>query len=392
MHAALADGDTDTAVTLLDTHEPQPRDQGEATLRIRTLLAAGRHDAAASAAIEALDEFEEDDDFCAGVLAYVHATGGPRINDPAVGNALRVATENFVAHVPGHPAFHAVQADVEHLAELLGQQLTDRRRTLTVGRWLVRTGRLPLGMLAASVGVDYVSMSVGRADFGGHHPDPAGHAAEVEAAISALDANVLADTSTVATAVVAEIWPSIRNAFRTVAVTESALADIIRAAELQPFEPALSIFADADGRLYHRERDAPEQQEHSRLFGEVARVARLCLSLPFSSSTRLPPEWSSLRMDPWVSAIEIAHSTGRALVCDDYSTRLLAASVGVTTFSIYALIDALETTGKLGVVDAEQHRLAILGVGSVGLPVTDKRGAPAIRRRRCACSRTPRPG
>jgi tetratricopeptide (TPR) repeat protein len=380
MGVALHDGETDTVAGLLDTPDLRPEDRSQVGVYLRALIATGRHDEAATAALHALDDFEDDDDFCAGILAFVHATGGRRIQDDAVGDALRVATEDFLSRAPDHPAFHAISTDdMESVVNMLGEQLANRRRVLTIGRWRVRTGRLPLGMLAATVGVDYVEMSIDRASFSrGHHPSPEGHAGEIEAAIAALDGSVIVDTTAIATATAAGLWPTVRGAFQDLAVTEPAIADIVRAAEMQEFRGGESIQADAAGQLVHYESDAAELDRRAERIAEVVRAARTCRSLPFSSASVLPELSTAPRTDPWISAIEIAHHTGLPLLCDDFSTRTLAASVGVKCFSLYAILDALAASDRLDdPSEAERHRRALLQSGSIGLPMTEERAGSA---------------
>jgi hypothetical protein len=366
----LNDGDTTAAAQLIDARNLSPRDQRETLLRLRALLAAGRHDDAAQAAVDALDVFEDDDDFCAGVLAFVHATGGPRINDPAIGTALRDTTAAFIERTPDHPAFRAIPADPEAFAEMAREQLSNRRRALTIGRWLVRNGRFPLGMLAYAVGVDYTDISIERSLFSrGHHPDPRAHQREVDAAIVALNSDIIVDITAIATSVAAESWPAVRNAFRTISVTEPALGDIIREHEFARFASPSSVHIDPAGNLFHQERPDAAHQQRTDLLLRIVNVSRRCPRLPFTTTTIVPADWSNPRTDPWVSTIEIAHSTGRPLLCDDYSTRITANAHGITTFGLHALIDALQATDRLDTQTAQQHRLNLLAHGSVGLPI-----------------------
>lgn len=379
MSVALHDGEIDAVAGLLDTPDLRPADRSQVSVHLRGLIAVGRHDEAATAALQALEDFDDDDDFCAGILAFVHATGGQRIRDDAVGDALRVATEDFLSRAPDHPAFHAVSTDdIESLVNMLSAQLANRRRVLTTGRWRVRTGRLPLGMLAATIGVDYVEMSIDRGHFSrGHHPSPEGHAGETEAAIAALDGTIIVDTTAIATATAAGLWPTVRGAFQDLAVTEPATADIVRASEMQEFRGGESIQADAAGQLVHYESDAAELDRRAERIAEVARAARTCRALPFSSTSVLPELSTAPWTDPWISAIEIAHHTGLPLLCDDFSTRTLAASVGVKCFGLYALVDALAANDRLDPPEAECHRRALLHSGSIGLPLTEVRADSA---------------
>lgn len=375
---ALEHGDSDVAARALG-HAGEVSSQSESLLAIRTFHAVDDFKSAVEVAIEALETFEDDDDFCASVLAFVHSISGPNLDDEAVGSLLQEATSRFLERAPDHPTFHAVEADTDALVELMRPQLEGKRELLTMGRWLVRAGRLPLGMLGDNARVGYVRMCLGRADTSrGHNPNPTDHEIEIQAAEEALDGDVIVDLTAIATSQSADVWPIIRGAFRSVSVTDQTRDAANREAELARFESPTRIRTTEHGDLAFHERGESELGEYADSVLRLAQTTRSCRQLHFSGSIALPESWATDINLPWVSAIETSLGTGRSLLCDDYSTRTVALGHGAQTFGLVALVDALQRRGRLSADQAEHARVGLLGAGSVGLPLTAERVAKVM--------------
>jgi tetratricopeptide (TPR) repeat protein len=375
----LDSGRAAEAAALLDSSHADPRDQADVFVHLRALHAVGRHVDATRAALEAMDRWDEDNDFCAAVLAFAHSTSGPSLQDEQVGLALRNATEAFLNRAPHHPGFHAVPGDFDSLIETLIGQLKPRREMITVLRWLSRSGRYPLGLVAHSTGISYSELTLDRGMFSrSHNPTEDGHNVERQIALSALDGEIIADLSAVSTSVRAELWGVVRGAFVSVDLTSAALTDALRSVELAKLGSRTSVSTDPHGNLVPREISASEQADRIDLHEALSKVAAQCRCISYSQPAVLPVDWVGSGFDPWVSSIELGHSTGKAVLIDDYSTRVLAASLGVSCFGLYALIDALVLKGKLDQELAETFRSRMLRLGSVGLPAAEERVTRAM--------------
>jgi hypothetical protein len=212
---------------------------------------------------------------------------------------------------------------------------------------LVRQGRLPLGLLAASRGRPYAQALIQRAcgPIVAMTADPVRFDREIAAARAALNHSVVVETSALTTAtLLPDRWPALRAAFAELVAPRNVLHDIqITGAELRRDPDSLSwIGFDPDQDVLTLTEPSPHQTSgFITRITEIDAAARDLVAVDTPARDVFPDRGGLGDREAWVSPLETAAQTGKPLWSDDVVVRELAAGQGIPAFSTLALLHVL---------------------------------------------------
>lgn len=228
------------------------------------------------------------------------------------------------------------------LAQVIRAHLVPHAGSLDRAAQLVRSGKLPLGALAAAASRSYTTMLIEQS-CGLLYAISEDHevlAREVAVAKATINGEVVAEASTLAViTLLAERAPMLLSAFTAVRLPRPVLADI---------EVAWSDLTRAPGWShsvrYDAERDAlvirpislPQHQYLYRRIVEIDKVARNLVITDLAETGS-----SSDAHQAWLAAIDLAAEQQLPLWSDDVAIRSTAAGKGVAVFGTWALLTAL---------------------------------------------------
>lgn len=230
----------------------------------------------------------------------------------------------------------------------------EARRELTSK---IVVGELPLGVLAAAVSRTYAEVILNRGVdiIPARHPDPAEHAACIQAAREALDTDVVIDTTAlvVTRLLGADHQGRAHGAFRLLTV-DNILADARAARQMLNANTRAHLFWDdlaQTPRLIEADERATAAlaAAAAALVNDIERVRRL------PPTTPQDPRAQGAFFSPWFPLIDLARSQHATLWSDDTALRTLARAEGMPAFSTPAVLQLLVENGTVS--DQQRHEI-----------------------------------
>ncbi|MFD8495810.1 DUF4365 domain-containing protein [Amycolatopsis sp. NPDC059657] len=306
-------------------------------------------------ALDSLTRWPDDPEVGAQILTTLMHAGGRRTPDgrpvlPDLDEAgqqrFQDALRDYVTRYPDGP-IREINIDGLNFAEMMRAQLAPRTEQDRLLVCLVRQARLPLGLLAASRGRPYAQALIQRAcgPIVAMTVDPVRFDREIAAARTALNQSVVVETSALTTATLLPgRWPALRAVFAEVVVPRNVLQDIqVSGAELRRDPDSLSwIGFDPDqDALTLTEASQDQTSECISRITDIDAAARDLVAVDTPTREVFPDRGGLGDREVWVSPLETAAQTGKALWSDDVVVRELAAGQGIPAFSTLALIHVL---------------------------------------------------
>lgn len=263
-----------------------------------------------------------------------------------------------------------VPDDPQELIEALRPYLEPQAQRMEEWRSKVRKG-WPYGMLAVAAGRPYTMALAQRAagflPIASPHPDVI--KAERGAAAETLDKPVVADLSVLTTAwYIRERWPQMLGSFTRVELTPESKRDAADAASSMQAPSSGTLGWDVNlGRPVLQDSDPKQQgqlETHVRWINEAASSLSL-RSYPSGSEIAQNAE----RLGAWMTSVEAAKAAGLPLWADDVGLRTLARNEGIISFGTTALLQALESRGRLSWSDQASSLETLRNQFCVDLPL-----------------------
>lgn len=306
-------------------------------------------------ALDSLTRWPDDPEVGAQILATLMHAGGRRTPDsrpilPDLDEAGRQrfqdALRDYTTRYPDGP-IRTIKIDGLNFAEMMRAQLAPHAEQDRLLVSLVRQGRLPLGMLAASRGRPYAQALIQRAcgPIVVTTLDPVRFDREIAAARAALNQSVVVETSALTTATLLPArWPALRAVFAELVVPRNVLQDIqITGAELRRDPDSLSwIGFDPDQDVLTLTE--PSQHQTSESIGRITDIdaaVRDLVAVDTPAREIFPDRGGWGDREVWVGPLELAAQTGKTLWSDDVVVRELATGQGIPAFSTLALMHVL---------------------------------------------------
>jgi tetratricopeptide (TPR) repeat protein len=306
-------------------------------------------------ALDSLTRWPDDPEVGAQILTTLMHAGGRRTPDgrpvlpdlDAAGQQrFQDALQDYTARHPDGP-IRTIAIDGLNFAEMMRAQLAPHAEQDRLLVSLVRQGRLPLGMLAASRGRPYAQALVQHAcgPIVAMTLDPGRFDREIAAVRASLNQSVVVETSTLTTATLLPArWPALRAVFAELVVPRNVLHDIqITGAELRRDPDSLSwIGFDPDQDVLTL-TEASQHQTSGFItrITEIDAAARDLVAVDTPARDAFPDRGGFGDREVWVSPLETAAQTGKALWSDDVVVREVAAGQGIPAFSSLALLHVL---------------------------------------------------
>lgn len=306
-------------------------------------------------ALDSLDRWSDDFEVCAQVLATLMHASGRRTPDgrpilPELDEAGQQRLQDaLLLHTTRHPdgPIRAINIDGLNFAEMIRAHLAPRAEQDRLLLSLVRQGRLPLGLVAASRARPYAQALIQRAcgPLVAMTVDPSRFHWEIAAATASLNQSVVVETSALTTAtLLPDRWPSLRAAFAELVAPRNVLHDIqATGAELRRDPDSVSwIGFDPDqSTLTVTEHSEQQAGEFIARIADVDAAARDLVAVDTPARDVFPDRGGLGDREVWVSSLETAAQTGKALWSDDVVVRELAVERGIPSFSTLALLHVL---------------------------------------------------
>lgn len=306
-------------------------------------------------ALDSLARWPDDPEVGAQILGTLMHAGGRHTPDgrsilPDLDEAglqrFQDAIRDFTTRYPDGP-IRAIAIDGLNFAEMIRTQLAPHAEQDRLLVSLVRQGRLPLGLLAASRGRPYAQALIQRAcgPIVAMTVDPVRFDREIAAARAAVNQSVVVETSalTIAT-LLPDRWPALRAVFTELVMPRNVLHDIqITGAELRRDPDSLSwIGFDPDQDVLTLTEPSPHQtSEFITRITEIDAAARDLVAVATPARDVFPDRGGLGDREVWVSPLETAAQSGKPLWSDDVVVRELAAEQDIPAFSTLALLHVL---------------------------------------------------
>ncbi|VVJ18337.1 Uncharacterised protein [Amycolatopsis camponoti] len=306
-------------------------------------------------ALDSLTRWPDDGDIGAQILTTLMHAGGRRTPDghpvlPDLDEAgvqrFQDALQDYLTRYPDGP-IRAINIDGLNFAEMMRAQLAPRAEQDRLLVSLVRQGRLPLGLLTASRSRPYAQALIQRAcgPIVAMTLDSGQFDREIAAARTALNQSVVVETSALVIATLLPArWPALRAAFAEVVAPRNVLQDIqVTGAELRRDPDSLAwVGFDSDqGVLTLTEASQDQASDFISRINDIEAAARDLVAVDTPAREVFPDRGGLGDREVWVSPLEMAAQTGKALWSDDVVVRELAAGQGIPAFSTLALVHVL---------------------------------------------------
>jgi hypothetical protein len=261
--------------------------------------------------------------------------------EPDILARFQAEIQNYAQRYPDGPVQMLDLQDVD-LTQVIRAQLVPHAGSLDRAAEQVRSGKLPLGALAAAANRSYATMLIEQSS-GPLYAVSADHEVftrELAAAKQAVNGEVVAEASTLALiTMLPERAPVLLSAFTTVRLPRPTLVDLETAWSDLTRDPGswYSIGYDPERDvLVSRTLSLPE---HQRLYRRITEIDQLARTLTITDLTETPP--SPDAHQPWLAAVDLSAQRRLPLWSDDIAIRSIAASKGVATFGTWALLSLL---------------------------------------------------
>jgi hypothetical protein len=331
-----------------------------------------------TAAMDFIDRWPDGREVSTEILTVIMDLGGQQLPDgrpvlPELGPAslvrFQVLLRAYALRYPDGP-FKMIDVGETDLVQVIRAQLVPHAGTLDGAADLVRSGKLPLGALAAAAARPYATMLVEQSCGIQYAVTADGEtsAREISAARQALGREVVIETSSLAVvALFPDRWPVLRSAFASIRLPRPALVDIDAARSDLARAPGFSFSISYDSErdvLVRREISLAGHQRLHRRIIEIDRAARqlLITDLPTAPETPDPHQ-------AWLTAIRLAEERHLPLWSDDVAVRAIAASRGIPVFATYALLTALREADLIPDT-TQQDALTLARACVVDLPLS----------------------
>jgi tetratricopeptide (TPR) repeat protein len=334
-------------------------------------------------ALDFVDRWHDDPEVAGFIFSVIVDLGSQHLPDgravlpdldPAMLARFQAELLSYAQRYPDGP----VKMTELHGADLtlvIRAQLIPHAGSLDRAAELVRSGKLPLGALAAAANRSYATMLIEHS-CGPLYAVSADHevfAREQAAAKAAINGEVVAEASTLAMiTLLPERAPVLLSAFTAVRLPRPALADI---------EVAWSDLTRAPGSSYSVSYDPEhdmlvswvvsltEHQQMYRRITEIDKVARTLVLTDLAQAASSPDAHQA-----WLAAVDLAAERQLPLWSDDVAIRSIAAGKGVATFGTWALLIALVEAGL--VPDTRTaDALALANQGVTKLPKANRKAS-----------------
>ncbi len=232
-----------------------------------------------------------------------------------------------------------------------------------------RAGSIPLGLLSFAVNRTYAEASLHRAANGvlaefplrPEHEDTA--AACAATAICVLDA-----TSAHTLALMDDTTRTVLlGTCQSVVVTDGAYRDAFAARDALRARSTMSLSWDlATAKPIFSEITEEQADDLAKRSEGLLAVMAAVRRQTYPNLAHFPAEFS--RAAAWLSAVDLAKAKGYVLWSDDRVLRGVAASMGIQPFGTLALLDHLESTGRLTAQDRTVNVAKLLSNYYVDIP------------------------
>lgn len=331
-----------------------------------------------------LDRFPDSEKLAAHALTVLVTSGREEGDLPEdLLGRVRALHMDFFERWPESEHFMRYSVDVSDAQAILASLTElvsvtpDAARARREFHGQIARSSLPLGAMSSAVGKGYAELLLRRGVLGAlptWHPDSAEHVHAKGEATAALGLAPIMDTS--AAVAISTLQPAtqaaLRGTFRRVEVVDDALVDATITNDSLGLR-STGVLTYDDRTQQARYEEIPEAAAE-RLAEDAEALLTALTALPRVPAA--PPEPDELDAGwrdnaPWLAACRTAAANGTALWCDDAALRVLARSLGATSFSTWALIEVLTDRGDL-TSGAHDEALADLVVGGAagGLPLS----------------------
>jgi tetratricopeptide (TPR) repeat protein len=276
--------------------------------------------------------------------------------------------QNYAQRYPDGPVQMLDLRGVD-LTRVIRAQLVPHAGSLDRAAEQVRSGKLPLGALAAAANRSYATVLIEQSS-GPLYAVSADHEVftrELAAAKQAVNGEVVAEASTLALiTMLPERAPVLLSAFTAVRLPRPALVDLEAAWGDLTRDPGswFSVGYDpARDVLVSRTLSPPE---HQRLYRRITEIDKLARTLTITDLTQTPA--SPDPHQPWIAAVDLSAQRELPLWSDDIAIRSIAANTGISTFGTWALLSVLIEADL--VPDTSQEDALVLATeGVINLPM-----------------------
>jgi Domain of unknown function (DUF4365) len=328
-------------------------------------------------ALDYADRWHEDPDVGGLIFSVFLDLGGQHLPDgrpvlpdlePDMLARFHAEIQNYAQRYPGGPVQMLDLQDVD-LTQVIRAQLVPHAGSLDRAAEQVRSGKLPLGALAAAANRSYATMLIEQSS-GPLYAVSANHEVftrELAAAKQAVNGEVVAEASTLALiTMLPERAPVLLSAFTTVRLPRPALVDLETAWSNLTRDPGswYSIGYDPERDVLVSRTLSPP--EHQRLYRRITKIDQLARTLTITDLTETPP--SPDAHQPWIAAVDLSAERRLPLWSDDIAIRSMAVTKGVPTFGTWALLNVLIEAGLIP--DTSQEDALVLATeGVINLPM-----------------------
>lgn len=293
-----------------------------------------------------------------------------------------------------HAALRIVTGDIDALVEFLKKTLAGRaemaRSLLIAMRGSMPTGSLasltrrPYSLICSERPLGYIRVASSDDDV---------HVLEVDAAVRALESDVLVDVSAVIFAEAAGKREELSSEFTSVRVTPGTSRDLLQGSaeydrmarssgsmgwDVAAVRPTMSDMEQALSEEYSRKAVALREL-HDHVAVERRPLPVDIFADDDGDDELKGDERKPLANDSWIESIAYAYGHNLALWSDDEAQRAFARSVGVQAFGSNALLEAAALRDMLGdsatlyerAVELQAAQMHLVSMGAVGTPVPD---------------------
>ncbi|MGW0215624.1 DUF4365 domain-containing protein [Micromonospora chokoriensis] len=226
----------------------------------------------------------------------------------------------------------------------------------------VHAGQAALGSLSLATGLPYLLSLVD--ELAGVVPavDPSDAVTEGELSVAkaAIGGTISIETSSVyLAAAIAQLWPTVRAAFRNVRIAMPAASDILHShlATNSRAEATAGLAFSATGQLPMGEMPSEENRSTVARTAATHMAVQDCQLASVTASVEDLPVAPGAATTPWVAAVLVAKQNGIPLYSDDAVLRAWARSQGVPAFGTLALVEALLDAGTVIPVESVVTKL-----------------------------------
>ena len=368
----------------------EPEDEYQAHIQIEILCKELPGPETVTRLVELAERFAASETVRAAALQGIYTMGSTEPLEPDRLARLHAETARFFQEHANSQHLKQIEVpnDPEQMLARFDELIPEFDQQVNELELRVSLGEMPVGLLSTALHKPYMATLIAKGRMLTAF-DPVLLTTEEATAGDATGGEIVVDGSALYVAALVDgWWDRVLSNFAKVYVADLAVRDMLISRDELGLRSNLSLVRGPDGKVHLQQMPA----EMAEAFAKRSALAlERGLRLRQVPVKRLPrfEGFDAAESGAWLGNLEVAADRSLPLLCDDLALRVLAASMGIKTFSSLGLMQALAAREEVNPTELEVWAAQLIRASVADLPFSrprldqlashdDYKGGPAL--------------